>query len=272
MPEGPECHIIGNKLHKILGGTKLLSIEILGGRYQKHGHPSGYDEFTETSDEITIEEIKVKGKLIYWKFSNGFYMLNTLGMSGCWRSNKSKHCDVVVKYEKDGKSKSIYFKDQRHFGTLKFVGDSGMVKKLKQLGPDVLSVELTKDKWLSLCKKYGHWTMPKLIMNQGKISGIGNYLKCEVLYMARISPIVKIGDISDEKLTTMYEYLLSIPRASLKAKGVSIRDYGMPDGSEGGYQFMLKVYTRSKDPEGHTVERITTDDKRTTHWVPALQN
>ena len=58
MPEGPECHIIGNKLHKILGGTKLLSIEILGGRYQKHGNPSGYDEFTETGDEITIEEIK----------------------------------------------------------------------------------------------------------------------------------------------------------------------------------------------------------------------
>ena len=65
MPEGPECHIIGNKLHKILGGTKLLSIEILGGRYQKHGPPSGYDAFTETSDEITIEEIKVIGKLIY---------------------------------------------------------------------------------------------------------------------------------------------------------------------------------------------------------------
>ncbi len=101
MPEGPECHIIGNKLHKILGGAKLLSIEILGGRYQKHGNPSGYDEFTETGGEITIEEIKVKGKLIYWKFSNGFYMLNTLGMSGCWRSNKSNHCDVVVKYEKD---------------------------------------------------------------------------------------------------------------------------------------------------------------------------
>ena len=201
MPEGPECHIIGNKLHKILSGKKLLSVEILGGRYQKHGNPTGYDEFTETS-EITIEEIKVKGKLIYWKFSNGFYMLNTLGMSGGWRNSKSKHCDVVVNYEKNGKSKSIYFKDQRHFGTLKFVQEAGMTKKLKQLGPDVLSVELTKDKWLSLCKKYGHWTMPKLIMNQGKISGIGNYLKCEVLYMARISPIdQKYGDISERKIS-----------------------------------------------------------------------
>ena len=69
MPEGPECHIIGNKLHKILGGAKLLSIEILGGRYQKHGNPSGYDEFTEAGDEITIEEIKEIEKILLGKVS-----------------------------------------------------------------------------------------------------------------------------------------------------------------------------------------------------------
>ena len=133
MPEGPECHIIGNKLHNILRSAKLCSIEILGGRYQKHRNPTGYDEFTATRDEITIEEIKVKGKLIYWKFSNGFYMVNTLGMSGGWRNSKSKHCDVVVKYEKGGKSKSIYFKEQRHFGTLKFVGESAWCPVLSTL-------------------------------------------------------------------------------------------------------------------------------------------
>lgn len=272
MPEGPECHIIGHKLHKILNSTKLISIEILGGRYAKHGKPIGYEEFIKNDPLINIQEIHIKGKLIYWKFSNNFYLLNTLGMTGIWVTNPSKHCDIAVNYEKNGKHNTIYFKDPRHFGTLKFVKELELQKKLKQIGPDILSTELTKDKWLFLCRQYKHWTMPKLIMDQTKISGIGNYLKCEVLYMSHISPLIKISNISQEKLLICHNYLLNIPRASLKAQGLSIKNYHMPDGQKGDYLFMLKVYTRDTDPNGHKVQKIITDDKRTTHWVPEHQS
>jgi formamidopyrimidine-DNA glycosylase len=37
MPEGPECKLLADNLHKKFKGTKLTNIEILAGRYKKHG-------------------------------------------------------------------------------------------------------------------------------------------------------------------------------------------------------------------------------------------
>ena len=45
-------------------------------------------------------------------------------------------------------------------------------------------------------KKYLVWAM----MEQKIISGIGNYLKSEILYQSRISPHVLIHDLPDDKL------------------------------------------------------------------------
>jgi len=70
-------------------------------------------------------------------------------------------------------------------------------------------------------------------MNQKRVSGIGNYLKCEVLYAAKISPFRKVKDMSVEELMEVYKYMKIIPLASLKAKGVSIRDYNLPGGEVG---------------------------------------
>lgn len=270
MPEGPECHSIAKSLNDLLNSKNINSIKILGGRYLNHSYPLGYKEFCTSikTSPTTIKNISVKGKLIYWIFSNDFIMLNTLGMSGSWTKNCHKHCDVCVEY---GDDKKIWFRDQRHFGTIKFIPKSQLGKKLESLGCDVLTDDFTESQWQYLCERYGNKTLPALIMNQKRVSGIGNYLKCEVLYQAKISPFRKIDEMSPTELMEVYKYMKIIPRASLKAKGVSIRDYNLPDGGEGNYQVTLKVYNKKHDPIGNKVKKSQTADKRTTHWVPAVQ-
>ncbi len=270
MPEGPECHSIAISLNELLKSKNIKNIVITGGRYEKHGPPSGFVEFCQTliDEPVVIEDVLVKGKLIYWVFSNDFVMLNTLGMSGCWTTNCYKHCDVRVDYDEN---KKIWFRDQRHFGTIKFIHKSKLGKKLESLGCDVLTDEFTETQWQYLCERYNNKTLPALIMNQKRVSGIGNYLKCEVLYAAKISPFRKVKDMSAEELMEVYKYMKIIPLASLKAKGVSIRDYNLPGGEVGNYQFSLKVYNKNKDSLGSIVKRVQTEDKRTTHWVPAVQ-
>ena len=269
MPEGPECHTIARRLSKLLSGKKLISLTIHGGRYKKHGPPVGFLEFvSRITNETIILNIEVKGKLLYWSFSNDFVLLNTLGMSGSWRHKSSKHCGFSIDY---GNNQNIWFKDQRHFGTLKFIPSTDLDIKLKKIGPDILGRKLTQEYWINLCRKYQNWTLPKLIMNQNKISGVGNYLKCEILYASKISPHRKISQISSAQLVGVLKNMLMISRASLKAKGVSIRDYNLPDGSDGNFQFKLQVYNRKKDRGGNKVIKEKTDDKRTTHWVPELQ-
>jgi len=270
MPEGPECHSIAKSLDELISSKNITDIKILGGRYFTHKFPEGYEEFCTNmkGSPTTVKSIRVKGKLIYWIFSNNFVMLNTLGMTGSWTKKHYKHCDVCVEY---GEDKKIWFRDQRHFGTIKFIPESMLGQKLETLGCDILTNEFTESHWQYLCGRYSDKTLPALIMNQKRISGIGNYLKCEILYEAKISPFRKISEISTEDLMKVYKCIKVIPRASLKAKGVSIRDYNLPDGSDGNYQFALKVYNKKKDSLGNKVKKSQTEDKRTTHWVPAVQ-
>jgi len=279
MPEGPEVKVIGTYLNRILSGATLKNIQIHGGRYKTHGVPDGWDfmysSITQDTADVKIVAVHVKGKLLYWEFSNGWYLLNTLGMSGTWRKTKSKHCDVSFVYAKEETQHRIYFKDQRHFGTLKFVNSHDLSKKLKKIGPDVLTArgrrDITSEMFQTLCNKYKNWSLAKLLMNQSKISGIGNYLKCEILYASKLSPHRKLKDLNQENIETLIKYCKKIPLKSLASQGVSIRDYAAPGGEEGTYQFSLKVYMKKVDPKGNKVITEKTEDKRTTHWVPSIQ-
>lgn len=274
MPEGPECKIIAEKLNKSLKNKILHNIVFYpNSRYVKHNFPEKYQNFKEKLP-LKISSVNVKGKLLWFDFGNDIKMLNTLGMSGIWTYNKEKHCDIEFVYTDEEKNQnSIFFKDVRHFGTIKFLLDKpSFDKKIKSIGPDVLSKDfITFEQFNNLLDKYGEYDLPKILMNQSKISGIGNYLKAEILYCSQINPFTLIKDLSSDRRRILYENILEIPKMSFLSQGVSIRDYITPDNNKGIYQYSLKVYARKKDDFGNSITRDTTSDNRTTYWCPEIQ-
>ena len=111
-------------------------------------------------------------------------------------------------------------------------------------------------------KKKPDWTFPQLLMNQRWISGIGNYLKSEILYAASVSPLKMIKEATEAQIEKLYDCIITIPKHALDTKmklGLAIRG-----------RFRIKIY-RKKKVGGHVVEKIKTADKRTTHWIPSLQ-
>lgn len=273
MPEGPECHMIGTHMNKRLVGKKFVGIRVLGGRYMTHGPPNDFEILNQVlqETETLVESVQVKGKLIYILLTGDYAVLSTLGMSGSWMISKApKHSDLVLDY---GDSEHLWFTDPRHFGTLRIVTKKELKKILDKRGDDVLSEQgVSREKFFALCDKYSHWTLPKLLMDQNKISGIGNYLKAEILYAAKVDPTVAISEIEPLKIADVHKHMHLISRSALAKKGMSLQDYQLPDGKQGGFQFSLKVYKKKMDPNGHVVRRIQTTDKRTTHWVPEIQS
>ena len=49
-------------------------------------------------------------------------------------------------------------------------------------------------------KRVSEKTLPEVLMNQKKISGVGNYLKSEILYASKISPYRLIKDLTDSEI------------------------------------------------------------------------
>ena len=278
MPEGPEVTIVAEGLEEILKDKYIINFGITdNGRYRNKS-PDNSVLFGD-SLPLLVEKVENKGKLIYFTFSSKkdkFYMVNTLGMSGVWKRRKEKHTCFFFEYSSSLESEErekLYFIDQRHFGTIKFLTTKqDLEKKLKELGPDMLNdpkmnYKLFKERLL----KYKHWNIVKALMCQKIISGIGNYLKSESLYHARLSPFLKVEDLSEEQFYNLYQSIRLKIVSSYNQGGVSVKNFADVDDKKGQYHFTFQVYCEKYDKKGNKVEKVILDDKRSTYYVPSLQ-
>ena len=278
MPEGPEVTIVAEGLGEILQGKYITNFEVTdNGRYRNKA-PDNSVPFGE-SLPLLVEKVENKGKLIYFTFSSKkdkFYMVNTLGMSGVWKRRKEKHTCFFFEYSSSNNKKEVeklYFIDQRHFGTIKFLTTKqDLEKKLKELGPDMLNdpdmnYKLFKERLL----KYKHWNIVKVLMCQKIISGIGNYLKSESLYHARLSPFLKVEDLTEEQFYNLYQSIRLKIVSSYNQGGVSVKNFVDVDDKKGQYHFTFQVYCEKYDKKGNKVEKVVLDDKRSTYYVPIIQ-
>ena len=93
MPEGPECRRIAESLAKFASGKKIISVEILSGRYTKK-IPSGFDALKDNLP-VLVAGVGVHGKFIYWITTSGV-IFSTLGMTGTYKTENNKYLKGVT--------------------------------------------------------------------------------------------------------------------------------------------------------------------------------
>lgn len=267
MPEGAEVKIIGEGLAKFASGKEITQIIPVSGRYTKKPIP-GYSEVLFKSPQKVIG-VGVKGKFIYWILENNSFIFNTLGMAGYWSLEQKKMTRVRVDFD-DGTS--AFFNDVRNFGTLKVVhGKNAFLQKIDALGPDMLSDDVS-DELFSFCiRTQKSKTVCEALMNQSVISGVGNYVKSESLYRAKISPHRLCSSLSDDDLSTLGSCVKNVLRLAYESNGATMRDFKNTSGKSGEATQIFLVYGKKFDPLGNKVIREETADGRTTYWVPEVQ-
>jgi formamidopyrimidine-DNA glycosylase len=206
MPEGPECKLLADGLHKKFKGVTLTNIEIYAGRYKTHGPFKNYNKLIEELP-LKIKSVNAYGKFIWFEFENSNLTLwNTLGMTGWFQMEEDKHNNVGLHYTKNGKNKILYFNDYRNFGTFMADTKENLDKKLKTFGLDILDKKDNTELFLKLVKK-SKKTICEILLNQKIVAGSGNYLRADALYLAKMNPFLKPKEISDDNLKTLYSCL-----------------------------------------------------------------
>lgn len=209
------------------------------------------------------------GKFIYVMLEGGRSIWSTLGMTGGWTTNPDQ--DYIRFALRLASDRQLYFRDKRNFGTIKFVTSPAELRqKLESLGPDMMT-ERSDLEILRCLRKRDEWNVCKALMDQKVIAGVGNYVKAESLWRAKINPHATIGELDDDTLIDLKKHIENVLHESYNAQGASIRDYRRPDGGEGEYTFHMRVYGKKLDEEGNKVRREGTPDGRTTHWSPQRQ-
>ena len=287
MPEGPECTRTCRQLDRATHGKSLVNINFISGRYVKN-LPTGFADFYIALEEnhLPVKGVFNKGKFIWWEFGDMFpicYMYTTLGMTGNFKLKPSKYTRFALYFDDDS---SIYYNDMRNFGTTKFVHkESDLQAKLRSIGPDMLNNPCTLDEFNTRARSNPTYSVVKWLMDQKKISGVGNIYKSESLFLAGIAPHRTMGSLGGEELEKLYYAVCKVLSASYETGGATIRNYSDLYNNHGKYTRFasnpteiveargghVMVYNQKQDIYGNSVERIKLDDGRTTFWSPAVQ-
>lgn len=238
MPEGPEVKTYWDSI-KFIKGRMLEKIVALDEN----------DRYAVTVKlPVKVVDGGTHGKTMWWRLENGESLVFVHGMTGHWSSNKEERFNRMEFVFAGGKR--VYFSDMRKFGRVSVVKDLGDV--LGELGPAVLdkpSYEEFYKRFVATKQDIG-----KLLIDQHYVAGIGNYLRAEILWEARLSPYRKFNGLSEEEKKRLYKAALEVCEYH----------YRHP------FDFNFKVYEQEKDPFGNRVAH----DKyagRTMHWVPGVQ-
>jgi formamidopyrimidine-DNA glycosylase len=166
----------------------------------------------------------------------------------------------------------LYYDDSRHFGTLNIIRTQDEYASLfKDVGPDLLRDNITIEQYTSVITRsnISRKTIMWFLLEQKYFSGVGNYLRSEIMYVARLNPTKTLGSLTKNDIISLYVSTLQILQESLKSGGLTLSTYWDPDGNVGKYQ--VRVYGRDQDSVGNQVQQIR-EAGRTVHWVPNIQS
>lgn len=283
MPEGPEVARISESLNRHLSGKYLIKMGVSeSSRYYSRG---GFPGMNHITFGLKVIMVWARGKKIVFRFESldgrTFYAVSFLGMEGHWIQYYSKHTALTFEFGDIWKVGGTYlyntttpffYEDTRRFGTFElFDNEEDLQKAFKAIGPDLLHDQITFEHYWSVImqKKLINKQVVWFLLEQKFFSGIGNYLKSEVLYLSRLSPSRLIGSLTPEEVQRLYLTSLQVIRLAYQHNGLTLSSYVDPDGNQGTY--VPNVYNKMLDPSGNQVIKETFTDKRSTFWVPAIQ-
>jgi endonuclease-8 len=243
MPEGDALHRAARKLQVLVGERLVVETP----------HPrAAAARVAERLDGRRLEAVEAVGKNLLLSFEGGLVLRSHLRMSGRWQ--------VLERgAEKHGRPWLVLTGAEREA-----VLWNGPVLELtrrgtRRLGPDILAEP--PDLTGMLARLRGEQQRRELgdaLLDQRLVAGIGNVWKAESFWRARLSPWLRLDQVSDEELRRVLGEAARLMRAALDGRGDK-----------------RAVYKRAGRPCPRCGTAIRSrgqgDDNRTTYWCPGCQ-
>lgn len=284
MPEAPELRVSADFITQHCGGLAVVDIGTTGSGRYRHSPPEGLGRFAEMlryeHGPFKLQIVQTRGKFMWWHFVRGAEKVAlhiTYGMSGMWHPidpSRSTHVGFFVRFcDSEGKERPLSFVDPRHFGTIKLAFDPKVTaRKLGTLGPDPFGPDFEYDRLLSLFESRKSKIDPpicELMMDQRIFCGVGNYIRAEAMWRAKVYPWTPARSLSKRSWKALVDASKDVMMESYFSQGATLRTYVTAHGKEGEFEF--NVYGRSIDASGGEVRKETDSNGRNVHWSPARQ-
>lgn len=244
MPEGPEIAIMRKQLNHEFSGLTLNKITLLN-NYKKIKEHSGLP--------MKLNFVKSKGKLLIFDFGDTFLLVHFM-LTGHFSLVPQKYTRCIFEFTDNDLTKKLYFNDPRKLGTFKWCDHLELKSELSALGPSIIKIK--EKEFINAFNIKSKVSIGAALHDQSKVCGIGNYLRAEVLFKAKISPLRPCNELSVDEIKKIYECLVGIVDKILKKGGTS--DYADLYDHYGKYNF--KAYGVAKNKTKISGQTMYWDD------------
>ncbi len=157
---------------------------------------------------------------------------------------ENKHVRAVVHF---GDGSELFLVDPRKFAVVWYGRPEEVMSEryLAGLGPDALTIE--QGEFVErLCAHRG--MLKPLLLRQTVVAGLGNYLVDEILWRVRLHPRTKVDGLGRQQIRRLHTAMRNLLERSIRAGGLSLRDWLNTDGSGGRSHEILRVYAHGGRP------------------------
>ncbi|MBH1959928.1 MAG: hypothetical protein I8H68_07435 [Flavobacteriia bacterium] len=188
MPEGPSILFLKNKLQRFKGKTV--------------SEASGYSEMDKSAiDHVKILDIETYGKNLFFVFKDFFVGVH-LGLFGSMLVNKRKKVNASFALHFPHSEINFYVADTKMY--------QGKPADHFNFKTDILNKDFDGEYLLkTLQEVYTEKMIGDVLIEQELFTGVGNIIRIESLYRAKIHPESLVKDIPEKKLVYLIETVVN---------------------------------------------------------------
>lgn len=281
MPERAEIAIMSDQVKSKILGKKINNLVILPkSRYWESPLFSSCEVQFEKHENYKICNIfslvtlvSSRGKKIIIEFTTPsdkqFRMINACGMDGRFSYEQSKYTCLIFTFD----DFYVYYDDVTNKGLFSLCSYPSIEYEhvFSQVGPDLMTDEVTHEIYKTIISKprVRNMKIMKFMMEQKYMSGIGNWLRSDILYQCRINPHRQLFSLSEVDIYNLFYFSKATIFEAYQKNGLTIQDYLDPSGNKGIYECLC--YGRTTDNHGYEIIKENDGSGRKITWCPSIQ-
>lgn len=216
MPEGDTLFMAAKRLDAVLAGRVVTRFE------------SPLPELKEQQVEgLTVTRVRAHGKHAIIEFSDGRAFLSHLRMQGKWfaREKADLRPSLLEKTSRDvawdDEETTLILETETSVAVLTRAAVAELAplaqieKRLSSLGPDLLSPDYDAEEAIARLQQHPDATIAEALMLQSIVAGIGNVYKSETLFIEKVSPFLRVGELDDAVLVRLLKRARDLMRRNL---------------------------------------------------------
>jgi endonuclease-8 len=216
VPEGPEIHRVANQLADVLVDQGPCEVRVL---YP----PAAHAEQILQGRRVTSVTSHGKALLIHFEEGQTLYSHNQL--YGIWQITEPRapmlpNRRLRVELATNTATARLYSATDIE------LWDTAALRChpfLSRLGPDILNPELNVPSLNARFQRprFAKRSLQSLFLDQTFVAGLGNYLRSEILFEARLHPATKLGQLNPEARRKLARASLNLAARSRMHQGIT---------------------------------------------------